>query len=489
MAKAKKATTSAPSTSSSPLRIAGAVLFGGALLALPFLQANEAIDWAVVQLIGTGNPYQTPVIPKPAWNGYTAKNVTLLSDGQPVTIGEIRFEASPFWVWANTYTFRRFRPYLSEVLITYSDVQNPDGYWLTTEELPIGPRSAAFAELEGCGSAWRMSDSQMRELNLTPGQTTITYHIEIEGSKVTTTQTLHTPGLGEAKFTRIGLGSQPSKKLFERHGLPGDIQWKTHQWTLKDEGFIKARNEFCARETGVSIETFLANHIASIERNMAALGITMSPEMRAMYIDYAANGGALSLSGDFDPEIEEARYYDLSWNEQLLSLRGEMQRDQTRIAARFLNRSVLPFTENDGDLTTYEVLVKEGYRADPLSLPQPGAYAANVQKTAEAGEGESGEGQASETMVVSVNVAPELTSEVIKIPALEPDYLSFEGLASVVGRRVRVERVGKPTLEATVLPSSGTTVRLRFRQASGFAEIELEKKDFARAMLYPKRAR
>ena len=203
-----------------------------------------------------------------------------------------------------------------------------------------------------------------------------------------------------------------------------------------------------------------------------------------------ANGGALSLSGDFDPEISEGSYYDVSWNEQLLALRGEMQRDEHRVAARFLNQRVLPFSESDADLTTYEVLVKEGYSADPLSLPQPGAYAASIKKAEEAAvEGEAADGQASETMVVSVNVAPELTSEVIKIPALEPDYLSFEELGNVVGRRVRVERNGKPTLEATVLGRSGANVRLRFRQASGFAEIELQKKDFSRALLYPKRAR
>ena len=487
MAKAKKVVSSAPS---SPLRILGATVFGCALLALPFLQANDAIDWSVVQLIGVGNQYQTPSIPKPTWNGFTAKDVTIGTGGQPVTIGEIRFEATPFWVWATTYSYKKFRPGLNEVRITYNNIQNPDGYMLTTEELPIGPRSAAFAEMEGCGGAWRMSDSELQALGLQPGPTSISYHILIEGAQVTTTQTLRTPGLGEAKFTRIGLGSQPGKKLFERLGLPADVMWKTHQWSFKDEGFIKARNEFCARETGVSIETFMANHIASIERNMASLGITMSAEMRAMYIDYAANGGALSLSGDFDPEISEGSYYDVSWNEQLLALRGEMQRDEHRVAARFLNQRVLPFSESDADLTTYEVLVKEGYSADPLSLPQPGAYAASIKKAEEAAvEGEAADGQASETMVVSVNVAPELTSEVIKIPALEPDYLSFEELGNVVGRRVRVERNGKPTLEATVLGRSGATVRLRFRQASGFAEIELQKKDFSRALLYPKRAR
>lgn len=486
MAKAKKVV---PNTSSSPVRIVGAALFGFALLALPFLQANEAIDWSVVQLIGVGNQYRTPVIPKPAWDGFNAKNVTIGTDGQPVTIGEIRFQASPWWVWAKTYSYKLFRPHLNEVTITYNDIQNPDGYSLTTEELPIGPRSAAFAELEGCGSAWRMSDSEMRTMGLEPGPTTIRYHILVEGNQVTTTQTLQTPGLGEATFTRIGTGTRPGKKLFQRLGLPDDVSWKTHQWSFKDQGFIKARNEFCARETGVSLETFLANHLASIERTMASLGITVSPEMRAMYIDYAANGGELSLSGDFDPEILEGNYYDVSWNEQLLSMRGEMQRGGQRIAARFLSQRELPFSESDYELTTYQVLVKEGYRADPLTLPQPGALAANA-KNAESAEAQSAEteGQASETMVVSVNVAPELTSEVIKIPALEPDYLSFEELGNVVGRRVRVERKGKPPLEATVLGRSGANVQLRFRMASGFAEIALEKKDFSRAMLYPKRA-
>ena len=485
MAKAKLIAPKAVKPKSSAGRIFGGVLTGSALLALPFLQSNSAIDWAMVQLVGFGQIYRTTQMPKPGLTGFSAKNVEIDTGGVPIRIGEVNFEAPMLWVVAATYTRSMLTPGLNHVKISYNNIYNPDGYSLTSQELPIGPRSGAFAELEGCGNIAQINDSQLSDLGLSPGETSITYEIAIEGSNVTSTETLTTPGLGTTTFTRIGSGTRPGKQLFERYGLPGDIIWKKHNWQFKDEGFIKARNEFCARETGVTIATFLANHIASIERNMAAIGVTVGPEVRAMYIDYAANGGTLALAGDFSKDLVEADYDDIPWGEQLRSMQGEMQRGKQRLSFSFQAQRERPFTEDEDLLTTFEVLKREGVSVDPLTIPEPGAFAqaaANADATAATPDDNS----ADETMVVKVKVAPLVASEVISVPDEDPVFVTnFDQIANLVGRKIRIERRARPVMVATVLGRGKIGLRLRVAMASGFAEIEVARGEFVRAQVFP----
>ncbi len=491
MAKAKIAAPKAAKKTSSVGRIAGGVVAGTALLALPFLQANSAIDWAVVQLIGRGQIYHTTVMPKPGLAGFSAKNVEITTGNTPIRIGEIEFIAPKLWLLAATYTRTMFTPSLNHVEINYKNIDNPDGYSLTSGELPIGPRSAAFAELEGCGKIFQISDTQLNELGLTPGETSISYLIDIEGSQVTTTETQSTPGLGSATFTRVGEGTRPGKRLFETYGLPDDIVWKTHSWQFTDDGFIKARNIFCARESGVTVEKFLANHVASIERNMAALGITVGAQMRAMYIDYAANGGKLALTGNFTRSLTEADYYDISWGAQLRSLEGEMQRMNQRVVASFQAQRERPFSEVDDELTTYEVLQREGVSVDPLVLPEPGAFALQLAAAgtdASASAVTNADGTASETMVVKVKVDPYMTSQLVSVPDEDPVYITnFDQMANLVGRKVRIERRGRPVMIAKVLGRGELGLRVKVSIASGFAEIDVPRGEFVRAQVYPVR--
>ena len=485
MARAPIRAAQAAKPKSSAGRIFAGVLFGSAVIALPFFQANSAIDWAMVQLIGVGQTYRTTVMPKPGLNGFSAKNVEIDTGGVPIRIGEVGFEAPTLWVLAATYTRSMLTPGLNRVKISYNNIENPDGYSLTSVELPIGPRSGAFAELQGCGNISKINDSQLKDLGLSPGETSMTYEIGIEGNTVTTTETQTTPGLGTTTFTRVGDGTRPGKRLFERYGLPGDIIWKSHSWQFKDEGFIKARNEFCARESGVTIATFLANHIASIERNMAAIGVSVGPEVRAMYIDYAAHGGKLVVTGDFSKDLLEADYDDIPWGEQLLAMRSEMQRGKQRLAFSFQAQRARPFSDDEDLVTTFEVLKREGVTVDPLTLPEPGAFAQAAAST-DATSTAPGDNSASETMVVKVKVDPLLASEVVAVPDEDPLFITnFDQVANLVGRKIRIERRARPVMIATVLGRGETGLRLRVSIASGFAEIEVARGEFVRAQVYP----
>ncbi len=486
MARAPTPATRAVQAKSSAGRIFSGVLFGSAVIALPFFQANSAIDWSMVQLVGFGQIYRTTVMPKPGLSGFSAKNVEIDTGGVPIRIGEVNFEAPTLWVLAATYTRSLLTPGLNRVKISYNNIYNPDGYSLTSQELPIGPRSGAFAELEGCGTIAQINDSQLKDLGLTPGETSMTYEIDIEGSNVTTVETQTTPGLGTTIFTRVGSGARPGKRLFERYGLPGDIIWKKHSWQFKDEGFIKARNEFCARESGVTIATFLANHIASIERNMAAIGVTVGPQARAMYIDYAANGGTLSVNGDFTKDLVEADYDDIPWGEQLRSMQSEMQRGKQRLSFSFQAQREQPFSEDEDMLTTFEVLKREGVVVDPLTLPEPGAFAQAAANADASTSATPEDNSASETMVVKVKVDPLISSQVVAVPDEEPEFITnFDQVANLVGRKIRIERRARPVMIATVLGRGKLGLRLRVSIANGFAEIEVARGEFVRAQVYP----
>ena len=133
------------------------------------------------------------------------------------------------------------------------------------------------------------------------------------------------------------------------------------------------------------------------------------------------------------------------------------------------------------------MLKREGLVVDPLTLPEPGAYAqaaANVDATSVVPDDNS----ASETMVVKVKVDPLLSSKVVSVPDEDPVFITnFDQVANLVGRKIRIERRARPVMVATVLGRGETGLRLRVSIASGFAEIEVARGEFVRAQVYPLR--
>lgn len=66
------------------------------------------------------------------------------------------------------------------------------------------------------------------------------------------------------------------------------------RWTVQDQGFVSARNRWCAARMGISRDGFVDRHLAAIKRELAAAGAVPNEELESAYRRYASRGGEIT---------------------------------------------------------------------------------------------------------------------------------------------------------------------------------------------------
>jgi hypothetical protein len=466
-----------PAEKASPWKLISAALTGFAILALPFLQANSEIDWAVYEIMGQ-TVYRAPM-PKPSVGGFYSNKVEIeLGEGyQNMRIGEVSLDVNPIWQLARIYTWKLGRKIgASSATVTFDRIVNPDGFpWGSLQgEVALGGISMVPAEAEGCGAMGEFGQVEISEMGLSVKPMRVSENIKIDGDLITLTQRFESPGIATTTITKVGEGVRLNKEILQSYGLPSEIRWKQHTLQIQDQTFIKARNAYCAKTLGLSEAQFLAYHLASVERLLAAVGLQASAEMRASYVDFATNGGTLKIDGSYNKPLREGDFYDIGWREQLANFSGAMTRNQN--SAPFLLRFATEKSIDDADAykTTYQILREEGF-----VLPSSDAVVALS---------DPGQSDVLETVVVEAVVAPSLTSTVIEVPMEEVEYVTnISQLSRYIGRRVRIERRFKDPVIGKILGLGAGGLKLRIEQGGGYVEMVLPRQDFSRARLYPLR--
>jgi hypothetical protein len=466
---------------SSIWNLLGTSLFVFVLLALPVLRADDDVEWGLFEFLGYGIVYRSP-FPKPMWGGAYSKDVQVdLDSDQPMRIGEVSVEYSVINQFLRAYTRGKFAPDLNEVTVNLERIDNPTGFPFgkLIGEIDIGGISMSPAEAAGCGDIFRFSETQIREMGLSPVPTRATEKVSVEGNSITMVQTFESPGIATTRVTRKGVLEDVGGELFNDYGLPGDIVWKEHSWEVDDKGFVKARNAYCAAKMGVSEAQFLGYHVAAVERVLLASGMRANSDMRQLYIDYAAHGGSFSVEGKYSrDDVVEGSFADLDWGVQFSSFSGTIKRDQAQGAFAFEQTSAQAFDEADEELTTYQILQKEGYAVAPIA---DDAVTAGLAELAPSNE-------VLETSVVTAAADPNMTSRVVLVPLEENEILSsFSQLGRYVGRRVRVERRMRDPLVGKVLSMTANGARMRVYKGSGYVDLEVPSSDFVRAIVFPVR--
>lgn len=66
------------------------------------------------------------------------------------------------------------------------------------------------------------------------------------------------------------------------------------RWSVRDLGFVAARNRWCAQRMGISRDGFVDRHLAAIKRELAAAGLVPTRDLESAYRRYAARGGEMT---------------------------------------------------------------------------------------------------------------------------------------------------------------------------------------------------
>lgn len=310
---------------------------------------------------------------------------------EPFRFEEVTVEV-PTWQYLRSAFSRRRGSMLSsinEVRITLKGGSGEYGQPFTGMLGAFGAASAAPFEADGCAEDSLWSSAELRSMGLQPGPTELVVHYKRDKETLILEEDLHTPGAGSVSY-RGRMQMNDKYSLFSL--LDGGKNAVTaDSWSLSDEGFVAARNRFCAAKDKITPAQFVDRHVAAVQRLLASAGLRANADMAAAYRDYATNGGKLDISVEYQPALTPERYEDPNVGSWLAQMQGRFSLNGQAMPFGLESRAVLPLPELDEDAdyaaNTLAVLQAEG--ADPvrngtagLSVPPAAATAPAVPATA-----------------------------------------------------------------------------------------------------------
>lgn len=332
----------------------------------------------------------------------------------------------------------------------------------------VGPYSGALFEAAGCERDWWWhADEFADKLRLgTPGGD-IAVEFEV---------------LSERELrARTTIGSEnTSRTIIERRFLLDDARdfansdpddWRTIEtrWQVVDQGFVAARNRYCAEAAGITEAEFVERHLASVERLLLAKGLRWNDGIRTAYRRYAAGGAELIWQTNYGKGIA---YEDIAHRTDA-AVFTVMNADLNiaggpAVPYRLEVVTPKPFPEGD-ELESVYALVRLEQGLGPL--PNASALADVSAKRPK-----SFKARAEEKGDAYVRPKPEAYGDNV-IVSLPPDFdVPIADLPQYVGRLVQVDLINGSKHRGIVESDADDRVTVRIAVPGGSASIPLAHK-------------
>ncbi len=407
------------------------------------------------------------------WSGnVTAQDVVLyLGDGGDAQIrfASVRLD-TPGWFWFARNTFdRRVRvAKLDRLHLTLRGLDSDAGIDPTLGDLgPIGASSASPFEAEGCAQDGMWTRVELADMGLLAEPTTLDFDYAVQGSELVTKIALVTPGVSSTRLERKErLPKAVSTLLLDT--VP--TMTRAERWEVTDEGFVKARNAFCAKKDGVDEATFVARHVQAVQRLLQTRGLAVDAATLAAYGDFATRGGQLAFGGEYGQPLHSTELYDAREDgSAMLRMNGVLEHGSQRMAVQWTRFDPRPLPA-DAD-STWAAMQAEGGGA-PASMP-PAATGAP------AGAQAAGPGTTVTTTVAGTPLASSLPASL----APPGSKLDWSELPRYQGHLMQLWTMHNEPRTATLLAANGSEAHVRANVGGGHAEYRIKREAFIRATL------
>lgn len=488
----KKSTTA---SRVSPMRILGVI---GPIVLIAFLvlqQANFLLGRSL--LIAFGDNESTYGSAWFEWDGdIVAKDVSIHPSGAEDDL-TIRFEGvhleTPGWFWfvRNTFDRKLKRARLDRIHVTLRGGTTTNPYDPTLGDLgPFSLVSASPFEAEGCMEDGYWLRDELVEMGLQPGPTTLEFDYRVEGTQLLTTITLDTPNVSRVRYDREEqLGGRINALLIDQYASFA----KSERWQVEDQGFVKARNQWCAKKDGTTPMQFVQRHTDSIERLLEMYGLAVDAATRDAYADFAREGGNLVFAGDYVQPLHSDLFYDVrATGEALPGMNSRIEHGAKRVALSWSEFDPRPLAgyETDENGATFALLQREraaseptpgtGSLASPDAVPPIAASATTIaSRLPEKAPGRDA------TAAPSNPGSPAPTAMTASIAPATAIELRWSDLAQYKGQRLRIWTRHNPPRNVELIEVNAQQIRVRARLGGGHALYSIGHESFSRAVTLP----
>ena len=270
-----------------------------ALLPLPLLyglslyHAQGIADRALALSLGAGKLDRGPAWLD--WRGnIKASSISFVpTEGAAWQAAEVEINPGG-WSWwlPDSFNFDlRTRP-LGRLRVAFSQLAVGDSRQPALGELgPIGVSAAPF-EAESCSVAQRWSDAELREMEVNPQASKLSFDYRSSDSGLETRIEYQVAESSRASLQRWQTMPMPLTILISDQ-FPRLTQLE--RWSVEDLGFIRKRTRYCAQRDSIAQREMIDRHMQSVSRLLETVGLEPVPAAYEIYRLYARDGGDLSL--------------------------------------------------------------------------------------------------------------------------------------------------------------------------------------------------
>ena len=338
-----------------------------AVLAAGFLavqQVNFVVGRALLVAFGpdTDSTYRRAWFD---WDGdITARDVVLHlgdADDAQIRFASLRVE-TPGWFWVARSMFDRRQKIaqFDRLHLTLEGMDTEAGIDPTLGDLgPIGALSASPFEAEGCAADGMWTRTELSDMGLIPEPTTLEFDYSVHQTELVTKIALATPGVSRVQFERHETLAKPMNAL-----LLDNVETSTRseRWEVSDQGFVKARNAFCAKKDGIDTTTFVARHVDAVQRLLQTRGLAVDAATLAAYRDFASVGGQLVFGGGYAQPLHSSELYAARDDgSAMLRMNGVLEHGTQKATAQWAR--VAPRPLNPDAESTWAAMQAEGAAA------------------------------------------------------------------------------------------------------------------------------
>ena len=334
---------------------------------------------------------------------------------------------------------------------------------------PIGATSASVFEAEGCMQHAYFVRDELMQMGLSPGKTSLEFDLRKSDSRIDTRIVLATPGVSRVQIDRQETIAKATTLLQLR-----DIATSTvsDRWEVSDQGFVAARNAFCARQDGIDEATFVQRHLVSVQRMFEGLGLVADAGTLAEYADFAAKGGQLKVGGQYTSPLHSSER-EAAWTNGSAALRlsAKLEHGSKTVPLQWRGTAPRPLDMDDG--VVYAAIVKENGGIAPAVAVPAAAPAVAVPVAATQPQAQS-------------PAPPQYASSYATPPQQQMapgGRIDWEDLPQYQGRMLQVFTMHAPPRTATLLSVAGNTAQVRAPMQGGHADFRISRDAFVKATL------
>jgi hypothetical protein len=351
---------------------------------------------------------------------------------------------------------------------------------------PIGALSASPFESEGCMAHAYFLRSELLDMGLDAGATTLDLDLRQSASRIATRIVLNTPGVSRTQYDREESLAKDTSLL----KLPETVTSTTSErWDVSDNGFVRARNAFCAKQDGIDPQAFVSRHLAAVQRLMETRGLVVDAATLLDYADFAEKGGQIAFGGTYASALHSSERAAARLNgSALLRLQGKIEHGSRSTVVQW--RGTQPRALDTQGGATFAAMTRENGGIAPVSaavaapVVNVGAVAVGAVAVATA----SADTPAAPPPAAAVAPGPQrpqyASSFAPQGPTAPPGgRLAWEDLPRFQGHMVQVFTMHAEPRTAMLISADGREAHVRARMEGGHADYRISREAFLRALL------